>query len=129
MNRLAVVVIAAALGLSALPALAQPPAKPNEVADSWQLESKGQILCVLRLTGRPAKGGARYGAEIPADCRAALPAGAAGWTPTEGGMALVAADGTALVSFERWSESLFVSTGAGVPDLQLSRAPVGRPGR
>jgi hypothetical protein len=112
--------LAAGLWLPAAGARAQPPAKPGEIADAWVLQAHGHVLCRLTLSARATKAG-RYGADIPADCQSALPAGAAGWKPTADGIALVAADGTVLIAFDRWSESLFVSTGSG-PDLQLARA-------
>ncbi len=118
--------VAAALWPPLSAAQAQPAGaapKPGDVADAWLLQGRGQIICRLTLSGRATKAGP-YGAEIPADCRNALPAGAAGWKPIADGIALVAADGSVLVAFERWSESLFVSTGAGAPDLQLARAPI-----
>jgi hypothetical protein len=115
--------LAAVAGL-ALPAAAQP-ARRGDVADAWQLQSHGHTVCRLTLSGRPTRAGP-YGADIPEACREALPAGAAGWTPIPDGLALVAAYGAVLVAFERWSESLYVSSGAGAPDLQLARAPIAR---
>jgi len=123
--------VAAALWLPVSVASAQPAGaapKPGEVADAWLLESHGQIICRLTLSHRATRAGP-YGAEIPADCRGALPAGAAGWKPITDGITLVAADGAVLIAFERWSESLFVSTGSGAPDLQLARAPIAPQGR
>jgi hypothetical protein len=122
-RNLLAVAASAALSLAATGALAQPPATPSEIPDSWDLQSHGHVVCRLTLSGRATHGGA-YGAQIPEACRGALPPGAAGWTPTPGGIALVAPDGSVLVNFDRWSESLFVSTSAG-PDLQLARAPLG----
>jgi hypothetical protein len=122
---------AAAMAAAALAgaARAQPPpaaATPAGVADSWLVESHGQVLCALRLSNRKTKGGF-FGAEVPAECGGALPAGVAGWRPTADGVELVGAGGSTVIAFERWSESLFVSTGAGAPDLQLSRAPIAPP--
>jgi hypothetical protein len=113
--------IAAALTLTAGGALAKP-ANPGEMADSWLLQSHGQTLCQLKLSGTANQAGV-LGAQIPADCGSNLPAGATGWKPTDQGLALVAADGSVLMNFHRWSESLYVSSAAGGgPDLQLSRA-------
>jgi hypothetical protein len=123
--------VAAALSFDASLALAQPERarlEPGAVADAWLLQSHGRVVCRLTLSSRATKAGP-YGAEIPDDCRAALPPGATGWKPAADGIALVGADGAVLVAFDRWSESLFVSTGAGAPDLQLSRAPTARKGR
>jgi hypothetical protein len=115
--------LAAGLWLPAA-ATAQPPeAKPGEIADAWQLQSHGHVVCRLTLSGRVTRGG-HYGAEIPEACREALPPGAVGWKPVPDGIALVAADGAVLIAFERWSESLFVAGGPGAPDLQLARAPI-----
>jgi hypothetical protein len=123
MSRIVVTAACAAVAsLSCGLAAAQPPASPGAVADAWQLQSRGRVVCTLELYGRAPKGGP-YAAEIPSDCRGALPPGVVGWKPTPEGIALVARDGAAVVAFERWSESLFVSTGAGAPDLQLARAP------
>lgn len=118
--------IAALSGLPPAAALAQSgapakPAEPGQMADSWQLESKGQTLCVVRLSAHAGAGGV-YGAQIPASCGAGLPAGVAGWKPTPEGMALVGADGSPLVTMSRWSESLYVASGPGAPDIQLARA-------
>ena len=111
--------LATGLWLPAAGARAQA-ARPGEIADAWVLQAHGHVLCRLTLSGRATKAGP-YGADIPADCQSALPAGAAGWKPTADGIVLVAADGAVLVAFDRWSESLFVSSGPG-PDLQLARA-------
>ncbi|MDR3512972.1 MAG: AprI/Inh family metalloprotease inhibitor [Caulobacteraceae bacterium] len=122
MNRILPVAIAAVLSLSVGAAFAQPPASPTETPDSWQVQAKGHTVCVIRLTGRAAHGGA-FRAAIPADCAGGpLPGGVTGWKPTPGGMALVGEDGSTLVNLDRWSESLFVSSGPGAPDLQLARA-------
>jgi len=113
--------LAAGLWLPASVASAQA-ARAGDIADAWLLQAHGQVLCRLTLSGRASHGGP-YHANIPADCRSALPAGATGWKPTPDGIVLVAADGEVLVAFARWSESLFVSSGPG-PDLQLARAPL-----
>ena len=111
--------LAAGLCLPAAVARAQA-ARLGEIADAWVLQTHGHLICRLTLSGRASKAGL-YRADIPADCQSALPAGAAGWKPTPDGLALVGADGGALITFNRWSESLFVSTGSG-PDLQMARA-------
>lgn len=96
------------------------PAVPREMADAWRVESHGRTLCVVRLSDH-ASGAGVYGAQVPADCNNALPAGVAGWKPTDDGLALVGADGSAILPMNRWSESLYVATGPNAPDLQLSR--------
>lgn len=114
------VLIAALAALAPAVAAAQP-AAPREMADSWQLESHGRTLCVLRLSNHAGQDGV-YGAQVPADCANALPPGVVGWKSTPEGLALVAADGSALVPMRRWSESLYVAYGPDAPDEQLARA-------
>jgi hypothetical protein len=121
-------IASAALALaSGAAALADPPAvAPNQMADSWLLQSQGQTLCTVKLSERHVNGGA-YAANIPANCQDSLPAGAVGWSPTADGVGLVGADGVTLIDFHRWSESLFVSHRGSGRDLQLSRAPTRTP--
>jgi hypothetical protein len=100
----------------------QPQVRPAEMADSWLLQSQGHTLCTLRLSARAHANGV-FGAKDPGDCVAPAPSGVAGWRPTGKGVDLIGANGATVVSFRRWSESLFVASGPGAPDLQLSRAP------
>jgi hypothetical protein len=120
-------IASAALALVASAALADPPAvAPNQMADSWLVQSQGQTLCTVKLSERSTGGGA-YAATIPGDCQNSLPAGATGWMPTADGVGLVGAGGVTLIDFRRWSESLFVSHRSSGQDLQLSRAPAATP--
>ena len=74
-------IASAALALVASAALADPPAvAPNQMADSWLVQSQGQTLCTVKLPERRTSGGA-YAATIPAGCANSLPAGRQGWTP------------------------------------------------
>lgn len=102
-----------------LPPGPQPAA--GDVPDIWVLESRGQAVCEIGLTGRRAVGGG-FRAAVPPACQPALPAGIKGWRPTAEGLALVGADGAPLANFERWSQSLFVGQGPAAFNLQLSRA-------
>jgi hypothetical protein len=95
------------------------PLTPQEAAGAWTLESGGHSICVLKLDAR--KSAAGFGAEVPATCGDALPAGLAGWAPAAHGMSLVGADGQPLIGFSRWSNSLFVSHRSSGVDIQLKR--------
>jgi hypothetical protein len=90
------------------------PLSPAEAAGAWTLESAGHAVCAIRL-------GADHSAHAASDCAGALPGPPAGWRPTADGMALVGADGQALLGFNRWSNSLFVSHRASGVDVQLRR--------
>lgn len=120
MTRILAAAFAAAFALSAGSALAQPPPGPGRMADSWDVESHGQVQCVVRLSSRGGRDGT-YRVEIPLDCaNSALPDGVSGWRPTPDGMVLVGADGQPLATLNRWSESLYVASGG--RDLALARA-------
>jgi hypothetical protein len=100
------------------------PLAPSDAAGPWTLESGGGSLCTLTLSSQKA-GGAGYGVSVPASCGDVLPPATAGWTPTGDGMSLNGADGTVLIAFNRWSNSLFVSHRASGTDLQLKRGGPG----
>ncbi len=95
------------------------PLTPAEAAGSWTLESGGHSICVLKLDAQKTAAG--FGAQVPATCGDALPAGLVGWAPAAGGMSLVGADGRVLIGFSRWSNSLFVSHRSSGVDIQLKR--------
>ena len=117
------ITMAIAAALVAGPALcadneAGVPLRPAEAAGAWSLETNGQPLCRLDLGRRRAAGG--YAVRAQGDCGQALSAAPAGWAPTADGMRLVAADGSTVMGFHRWSNSLFVAhTPNG--DVQLRR--------
>jgi hypothetical protein len=90
------------------------PLTPAEAAGAWTLESAGHAICTINL-------GADRSARAASDCAGALPGAPAGWRPTADGMALVGANGQALIAFARWSNSLFVSHRASGVDVQLRR--------
>ncbi|MBW8815459.1 MAG: AprI/Inh family metalloprotease inhibitor [Caulobacterales bacterium] len=90
------------------------PLSPAEAAGAWTLESAGHPICTIRL-------GADRSARAASDCAGALPGAPAGWRPTADGMALIGANGQALLGFNRWSNSLFVSHRASGVDVQLRR--------
>jgi hypothetical protein len=118
---IAIVGSLAALGLGLGAALAADheagvPLTPQEAAGGWTVETGGHSICMVRLT-------ADYGARADGTCSDALPAGVTGWKATSDGMALLGADGQVLVSFGRWSNSLFVSHRSGGTDVQLMRGP------
>ena len=95
------------------------PLAPNDAAGAWSLESGGHTLCVLRLGAAKAAGG--YALQAPASCQGDLPSQPVAWTPTRDGMGLVGADGSTLIRFSRWSNSLFVSHRSSGVDVQLRR--------
>ncbi|MBV8592873.1 MAG: AprI/Inh family metalloprotease inhibitor, partial [Caulobacteraceae bacterium] len=68
-----------------------------------------------------AKSGPGYGAKSEPGCHETLGGDAAAWQPNGDGMRLVSADGATLISFGRWSNSLFVSHRASGVDVQLRR--------
>ncbi|HEY5107473.1 MAG TPA: AprI/Inh family metalloprotease inhibitor [Caulobacteraceae bacterium] len=125
------IVASAAIGalFAALPACAADneagvPLSPRDAAGAWTVESQGTAICTLRLSAaRSAHGSFRL--QAPSGCGDAIPAGAVGWTPTHDGMALTGADGAVLISFNRWSNSLFVSHRSSGSDLQLKRGGPG----
>jgi hypothetical protein len=94
------------------------PLRPAEAAGAWSLETNGRPLCVLDLGRGRAAGG--FAVRTRGGCGDAFPAAPARWSPTADGMRLVAADGSTVMGFHRWSNSLFVAhTPNG--DLQLRR--------
>ncbi|MHB8529780.1 MAG: AprI/Inh family metalloprotease inhibitor [Caulobacteraceae bacterium] len=98
------------------------PLSPREAAGAWTLESQNRDICRVDLGARRA-GKAGYRVRIASDCGASLPAGATAWVPTRDGMALVGSDGTVLIGFNRWSNSLFASHRSSGVDLMLRRGP------
>lgn len=97
------------------------PLSPGDGAGRWTLSTKGGAVCAVTLKTAPAPGPA-YAADISQGCRDAYPlTGATGWKPTADGMALVGPDAAPAVTFERWSDSLFVSHRSSGVDLQLTR--------
>jgi len=115
--------LALALGSSSLAFAADEeagvPLAPSDAAGTWSLESGGHTLCRVKLGTEKTAGG--YALQTPATCQGGLPAQAVAWTPTHDGMALVDASGTALIRFNRWSNSLFVSHRSSGEDVQLRR--------
>jgi len=96
------------------------PLAPKDAAGAWTLESGGRSLCVLKLSDQKAgKGG--FAVQVPATCGDTLPAHVIGWSPTSDGMTLIGPDGQALIAFNRWSDSLFVSHRSSGVDVQLRR--------
>jgi len=91
------------------------PLSPAEAAGVWTVESDGHAICTVRLT-------ADHAASVGADCGGALPPNITGWTATSDGMALTGAGGQTL-TFNRWSNSLFVSRIGAGRDVQLMRGP------
>lgn len=116
--------IIAALALSAAPAFAEDnqagtPLSPGEAAGAWTVQTDGHDVCVLTL--RTERSGAGYAVNPPATCHAVLPGRPVAWRPTADGMELLKADGTAVLSFNRWSNSLFVAHRGQRADVQLRR--------
>ena len=106
------------------------PISPAEAAGPWTLQSKGGANCAVTLTARSAAVDGSFVATIGPECLEAYAMQAvAAWKPTADGLAFTAGDGSNVVGFNRWSDSLFVSHRASGADLQLSRgAPPPRPG-
>src|SRR5580692_3041878 len=96
------------------------PLAPSDAAGPWTLETGGHAICVIQLSSAKA-GNAGFGFKAPATCGDTLPAGVAGWVPSGDGMALTGADGQVVMSFGRWSNSLFVSHQSSGVDIQLQR--------
>jgi hypothetical protein len=96
------------------------PLSPSEAAGAWTLETGGHSICVVKLGTAKVAGGA-FRVEAPASCGADLPAGVAGWAPSDHGMNLVDAGGQTLIGFGRWSNSLLVSHQSSGVDVQLKR--------
>jgi hypothetical protein len=93
---------------------------PAEAAGAWTVEAGGRSICVLSLGTRKVST-IGYAVEVPSACGEALPNGAAAWAPASGGMKLISADGGTVLSFGRWSNSLFVSHRSSGVDVQLKR--------
>ncbi|HEY5409821.1 MAG TPA: AprI/Inh family metalloprotease inhibitor [Caulobacteraceae bacterium] len=121
--------LAAALCFAAaLPAIAADneagvPLAPGDAAGPWTLQSAGHTICVVHLSDQKTPAG--FGMSASPQCGAALPQGASGWRPTHDGLAFTGADGQEVMSFGRWSNSLFVSHRSSAEDVQLKR---GMPG-
>lgn len=111
----------ASLACASGAALAAPSPAPSDVPDTWVLERSGRDVCQIRLSGRAFGSDARQAA-ADAACAPVLQAQVVAWRPTTDGLDLIAADGSVVGSFERWSQSLFVGRGARFGDVQLSRA-------
>ena len=95
------------------------PLAPSEAAGVWTVESGGRSICTVDLSAE--KSGPGYGARASAACGDTLKGTPAAWTPNHHGMDLVDARGQTLVSFNRWSNSLFVSHSSSGVDIQLRR--------
>jgi hypothetical protein len=95
---------------------------PADAAGPWTLQSKGGAVCTVTLTARSAAVGGSFVATVGPECKTAYAmGGAAAWKPTHDGLAFTAGDGSVVVAFNRWSNSLFVSHRSSGADLQLSR--------
>lgn len=113
----------AAMGQSAPPSDPQAgtPLEPGDAAGPWTLSSKGGAICAVTLTTKPD---ARmvYAVAVPQACQDAYAMGpVTSWKPTGDGMAFTASDGSTVVAFNRWSNSLLVSKRSSGADLQLTR--------
>jgi hypothetical protein len=116
-------------GLAACPMLAAAedheagvPLTPAEAAGGWTVEVSGRGVCMITLSGQ--KSGAGYAAKA-GDCGTTIPGTPVAWQPTHDGMQLVGADGQAIIAFNRWSNSLFVSHRKSGVDIQLKRGAPG----
>ena len=115
----------AALGQSAPPSDPQAgaPLEPADAAGVWTLSSKGGAICTVTLSGKPTIL-MKYDASASQACQDAYAMGpVTGWKPTPDGMAFTASDGSTVVAFNRWSNSLLVSKRSSGADLQLTRGP------
>lgn len=90
------------------------PLTPSEAVGGWTLSTQGRPVCMIRL-------GARHSVRADGDCSGALPAQPTGWAPTHDGMRLTGAGGQTVMSFDRWSNSLFVSEKGSSADVQMRR--------
>jgi protease inhibitor Inh len=97
------------------------PLSPAEAAGGWTVEDGSADVCMLKLT-------ADHGAAPSQGCANELPAGVTGWKATNDGMALTDASGQTLLSFGRWSNSLFVAHRSSGTDLRLMRGHDPAPG-
>lgn len=113
----------AILTLLAFPAFAADneagvPLTPREAAGAWALESGAVSICTVKMEAVKATDG--YAVRADPACGPTLGGQAERWQPTSTGMRLLSADGSRLLSFDRWSNSLFVSKRGGA-DVQLRR--------
>lgn len=120
-------IVALALGAAA-PAAAEDnqagtPLSPAEAAGAWTVQADGRDVCVLTL--KTQRSGPGYAVTPPATCHAALPGKPVAWRPTADGMQLLKADGAPVLSFNRWSNSLFVAHRDQQADVQLRRGGIG----
>jgi hypothetical protein len=98
------------------------PLAPADAAGPWTLQSKGGAVCAVTLTARSSAVGGTFVATVGPECQQAYAmTAAAAWKPTRDGLAFTAGDGSTVVAFNRWSNSLFVSHRSSGADLQLSR--------
>jgi hypothetical protein len=114
---------AAAVGQSAPPSDPQAgtPLEPADAAGPWTLSSKGGAICAVTLQSKPDARGI-YGVTVPQACQDAYAMSAVtAWKPTGDGMAFTGPDGSTVVAFNRWSNSLLVSKRSSGSDLQLMR--------
>ena len=99
------------------------PLAPGEAAGAWTVQSGGHDICVLTL--KTQRSGAGYAVTPPATCYRVLPGRPVAWRPTRDGMQLLKADGTPVLAFNRWSNSLFVAHREEGIDVQLRRGGFG----
>lgn len=96
------------------------PMKPQDAAGPWVLQSAGQVICTLVLSGDRTPSGV-YPAVVSPGCGAVLPPGVVGWKPVTDGMALVDAGGRLLVDFNQWTPRDLAARRPGGPALELTR--------
>lgn len=90
------------------------PLTPAEAAGGWTLSSNGQVVCEIRLT-------ASHRVRAGAACSSLLADEPTAWAPTNNGVRLLDGSGRTVVSFDRWSNSLFVSVVGSQTDIQMRR--------
>lgn len=90
------------------------PLSPAEAVGGWTLSTNGRTVCTIRL-------GARHTVRADAACSGLLPNEPTGWAPTADGMRLTGPGGQTVMSFDRWSNSLFVSRVGSSADVQMRR--------
>jgi len=95
------------------------PLAPSDAAGVWTVESGGRKICTVDLSAD--KAGQGYGLKVSPACGDSLKGSPTAWSPTRDGMSLVGADGATTISFNRWSNSLFVSHESSGVDIQLRR--------
>lgn len=118
----------AVAAFAATPALAEDnqagtPLAPAEAAGAWTVQTDGRDVCVLTLKADRTTHG--YAVTPPETCHKVLPGRPVAWRPTPDGMQLLKADGTPVVAFNRWSNSLFVAHRSSGFDVQLRRGGAG----